>query len=291
MEEMRQAGNSPATPPKSAVATKWLVAILVLAFAFVLMPFLLWYSTTFTRPLSDAELTKYLDDTEHPRDAQHALSQIADRIESADPAVRASAKQWYPRVVTLSWQGIDQLRVTAAWVMGQDNQSQEFHAALRKQLEDPNPMVRRNAALSLVRFGDTSGHDIIAGMLGAYTMSAPRSGIVSPRVKPGEAINPGTLLGHIKVSGRETEVRSRVSGTIRQWAVPEGSEIQAGQPMLQIDPSSDMVWESLRALYLIGQKEDLPAVSQYIRGADRMPPQVQKQAELTARIIASRGGK
>ena len=33
-----------------AMAKKWLIAILVLTFAFVLMPFLLWYMTTFTRP-------------------------------------------------------------------------------------------------------------------------------------------------------------------------------------------------------------------------------------------------
>jgi biotin carboxyl carrier protein len=291
MDETRQTGNAPATPPKSAVGKKWLVAILVLAFAFVLMPFLLWYSTTFTRPLTDAEVTKYLNDAEHPRNAQHALSRIADRMGSADPAVRTSARQWYPEVVRLSEQGIDQLRVTAAWVMGQDNQSPEFHAALLKQLQDPNPMVRRNAALSLVRFDDTSGHDIITAMLGTYTMSAPYSGIVSVRIKPGEAINPGTLLGHIKVSGQETEVRSKVPGTIRQWVATGGSEIRAGEPMLLIDPSSDVVWESLRALYLIGQKQDLPAVSRYARGAAGMPPQVQKQAELTAQAIAARNGK
>ena len=291
MDETRQTGNAPATLPKSAVGKKWLVAILVLAFAFVLMPFLLWYSTTFTRPLTDAEVTKYLNDAEHPRNAQHALSRIADRIESPDPVVRISARQWYPEVVRLSEQGIDQLRVTAAWVMGQDNQSPEFHAALLKQLQDPNPMVRRNAALSLVRFDDTSGHDIITAMLDTHTMSAPYSGIVSVRIKPGEAINPGTLLGHIKVSGQQTEVRSNVPGTIRQWIATDGSEIQAGQPMLLIDPSSDVVWESLRALYLIGQKEDLPAVSRYARGSAGMPPQVQKQAELTAQAIAARNGK
>ena len=49
-----------------------------------------------------------------------------------------------------------------------------------------------------------------------------------------------------------------------------------------------MVWESLRALYLIGQKDDLPAVNPYVRGAEGMPPQIQQQAALTAREISAR---
>src|SRR6266699_5243260 len=193
--------------PKSGIAKKWLVAILVLTFAFVLMPFLLWYMTTFSRPLNDAELETYFTDAVHPRRAQHALSQVADRIMNLNPAVRESAKPWYPEVVKSARQGSDELRVTAAWVMGQDNQSPEFHAALLKQLTDANPMVRRNAALSLVRFADPAGHDVIAGMLAPYVMAAPRSGILATRLKPGDVINPGTLVAHITLSGQTIEVR------------------------------------------------------------------------------------
>src|SRR5271166_2500708 len=151
--------------PKAGMAQKWLIAILVLTFAFVLMPFLLWYMTTFTRPLSDADLASYFADTLHPRRAQHALSQIADRIMSPNASIRASAKIWYPDVIKFSEQGSDELRVTSVWVMGQDNQSPEFHAALLKRLGDANPMVQRNAALSLVRFADPTGHALIAAML------------------------------------------------------------------------------------------------------------------------------
>jgi biotin carboxyl carrier protein len=278
--------DATSVPAKSGIAKKWLVAILVLTFAFVLMPFLLWYMTTFTRPLNDAELETYFTDTAHPRRAQHALSQVADRIMSPNPAIRQSAKPWYPEVVKSARQGSEELRVTAAWVMGQDNQSPEFHAALLKQLTDANPMVRRNAALSLVRFADPSGHDVIAGMLAAYTMAAPRSGILATRLNPGEVINPGTMVAHIQISGENIEVRSDVPGTISQWIVPDGTQVQAGQPILVIDPSPEMVWESLRALYLIGKKTDAPAVDRYARGAEGMPPQIQQQATLTAKVIA-----
>jgi hypothetical protein len=282
------AGETPA-PPKSAMAKKWLVAILVLTFAFVLMPFLLWYMTTFSRPLTDADIAAYFTDTEHPRQAQHALSQIADRIMSPNAAVRASAKPWYPDVVKFSTNASDELRVTAAWVMGQDNESPEFHAALLKQLADANPMVQRNAALSLVRFADASGHDIIAGMLAPYAMVAPRTGTLSIRLKPDDVINPGTMVGHIAVGADKTEVRSEVPGTILQWSLPDNAHVESGQQMLLVDPSPEMVWESLRALYLIGNKDDLPTINRYARGVEGMPQQVQEQAGLTAKEISSRG--
>jgi hypothetical protein len=283
---------APAAPAaKPGVAKKWLVAILVLTFAFVLMPFLLWYMTTFTRPLNDADLASYFNDSTHPRRAQHALSQIADRIMSPNPGTRESAKAWYPEVIHFSEQGSDELRVTAAWVMGQDNGSPEFHAALLKQLGDANPMVQRNAALSLVRFADPAGHALIAGMLGGYMVNVPRSGTLTLRLKPGDVINPGTLLAHIKMGDDNSEVRSEVPGSIRNWIPADKSEVKAGDPLLVVDPSPEMVWESLRALYLIGQKEDLPAVNSYVRGVEGLPPQIQQQAQLTAQEISARAAK
>jgi len=291
MNSVPHAAESPAAPAKPGMAKKWLVAILVLTFAFVLMPFLLWYMTTFTRPLNDADLASYFADTLHPRREQHALSQIADRIMSPNPGIRESAKVWYPEVINFSEKGSDELRVTAAWVMGQDNQSPQFHAALLSQLADANPMVQRNAALSLVRFADPAGHALIAGMLAPYTVAAQRSGILSIRLKPGDVINPGTLLAHITVDRDRTEIRSDVPGTIRQWIPSDNMQVKSGDPLLLVDPSPEMVWESLRALYLIGQMEDLPAVSPYVRGTEGMPPQIQQQASLTAREISARGEK
>jgi biotin carboxyl carrier protein len=288
MNSIPHTADSSPLPPKPGMATKWLVGILILTFAFVLMPFLLWYMTTFTRPLNDSDLATYFSDTLHPRRAQHALSQIADRIMSPNPGIRASAKIWYPEVIRFSENGSDELRVTSAWVMGQDNQSPEFHAALLRQLSDVNPMVQRNAALSLVRFADPSGHVLIAGMLRPYTAAAQRTGILSIRLKPGDVINPGTLLAHITIENDKTEVRSDVPGTIRQWILSDNAQVTTGEPLLLVDPSPEMVWESLRALYLIGQKEDLPAVNPYVRGTEGMPPQIQQQAALTAREITAR---
>jgi hypothetical protein len=128
-------------------------------------------------------------------------------------------------------------------------------------------------------------------MLAPYTVAAQRTGVLSIRLKPGDVINPGTLLAHIAIGNDKTEVRSDVPGTIRQWIPSDNAQVNTGEPLLLVDPSPEMVWESLRALYLIGQKEDLPEVNPYIRGAEGMPPQIQRQAALTAREISARGAK
>ncbi|MBI1940861.1 MAG: HEAT repeat domain-containing protein, partial [Acidobacteria bacterium] len=141
--------------------------IAVVPVLLVLVTFLFWYQTWFGRRLSDADMGKYLADTSAPRKTQHALSQLAERVARGD----AAARRWYPRVVALSGNKEPGLRVMAAWVMGQDNRSEEFHTALKPLLDDPDPMVRRNAALALVRFGDASGRAELRAMLQAYLLT------------------------------------------------------------------------------------------------------------------------
>ncbi len=58
--------------------TPWSLA--VVAVLFVVVPFLTWYWTWFGRSLSDKEIDEYLRE-DNPRHEQHALSQIAQRIE------------------------------------------------------------------------------------------------------------------------------------------------------------------------------------------------------------------
>ena len=275
----------PETKRRTLLAARWTFAILVLAFLFVLMPFLFWNATWFGRPLTDAQIAKALEDHSHAREIQHALTQIESRIEAGDPSVG----RWYPQVVALASDRIDEIRVTDAWVMGQDNKSSEFHRALAPLLADPNPMVQRNAALSLVRFGDDSGHAEIIAMLRPYTMPAPSTGKLETRLKPGDAVNPGTMVGHINVGDRASnEMRSQVPGTLDRWLVANDSSVSVGQPIVSLAPSESMVWEALRALYVVGRPEDLPDVERYARGADSMSSQIAQQAQATAQAIRSR---
>jgi hypothetical protein len=136
-------------------------ALAITAFLFVLVPFLTWRSTWFGRRLSDREMQQYLYETEKPRRIQHALSQISDRIVKGDPRVR----EWYPRVAELARHADPKIRINAAWVMGQDGAWEAFHQALRAMLQDPDAMVRGNAALALVRFGDAGGRPVLTEML------------------------------------------------------------------------------------------------------------------------------
>jgi biotin carboxyl carrier protein len=280
--------DTPPAPPKPGMKRRWMLAILVVTFLFVLMPFLFWQATWFGKPLDSAAIRSALIDREHPREIQHALSQIADRILSPDAATRASARQFYPDIVRIAGSGTPELRLTAAWVMGQDNTVPEFHAQLRQLLHDGSPMVRRNAALGLVRFGDSSAREEILALLAPYSMPAPFAGILATRLRTGDAINPGTLLGRIEAGGAEMELRADVPGEINRWLVNDGTAVTSGQPILLIDPSPAEVFEALRALYLIGEASDLPAVDQFVRGGESVPPNVRQQAQDTAAAIRSR---
>ena len=275
--------DNAAKPPKS-FGGRWALGIVILTLSFVVMPFLFWNATWFGRPITDAQIAKALADRSHPREIQHVLSQFETRIERGDSSVR----KWYPQMVALSKDPIDEIRVTDAWVMGQDNTAPEFHRALLPMLNDPNPMVQRNAALSLVRFQDDSGHAQIVSMLQPYVMAASQSGVIATRLKPGDIVNPGTLVAHIEVGGKSSEVRANVPGTVDHWLVKDGATVSAGQPILALGPNESMAWEALRALFLTGRPEDLPYVNAFVRGADGMSPQVAVQAQATARAIHDR---
>jgi biotin carboxyl carrier protein len=279
---MNSAAQSESKRPP--LAAKWTFAILILAFLFVLMPFLFWNATWFGRPLTNEQIGKALRERSHPREIQHALTQIEARIEAGDP----TAQQWYSQIVRLAGDPIDEIRVTDAWVMGQDNKAPEFHTALLKSLADPNPMVQRNAALSLVRFGDDSGHAQIIAMLRPYAMPSRFAGKLETRLKVGDVVNPGTMIAHIESGAQPSEVRANVPGTLGRWLVANGGTVTAGQPIVAIDPSESMEWEALRALYLVGRAEDLPDIDRFARGGEGVSQQVIRQAQATEQAIRSR---
>jgi hypothetical protein len=280
---------TPAAPKKSApLAARYTWGILILAVLFVMMPFLFWQATTFSRHMTDSEIARALQPFARPRDTQHALAQIEPLMRLSDPSVR----RWYPQVLALASSPYEQIRLTVAWTMGQDNQSQEFHAALLNLLNDPQPMVQRNAALALVRFQDDSGHAAILTMLAPYLMQAPFSGVLETRLKPGDVVNPGTMVAKIQKGSQSgnmnQEVRTSIPGTIEMWTVPQGSAVTASQVILRISPSEDMVWEALRALVLVGRESDLPAIEPYASGAVGVSPRIREQAQLTVRTIYAR---
>src|SRR5260370_6142016 len=166
-------GGSPG-PSLPAVRRPGGTIVVVVPILVVLITFLFWHLTWFGRRLTDREMSQYLADTSVPHKTQHALSQLAERITRGDVA----ARRWYPLVLKLAADKESGLRLMSAWVMGQDNNCREFHEALRKLLDDPQPMVRWNAALALVRFADPAGEPQWRLMFRPYSARRPQAGLV-----------------------------------------------------------------------------------------------------------------
>jgi hypothetical protein len=262
--------------------------ILILAVLFATATFLTWYFTWFGRELSDADISTYLSDEKHPRHVQHALLQIQQRLERQDPG----ALQWYPKIVELAANPETEFRLTAAWTMGFDNRSDEFHQILLKLLHDSEPLVRRNAALALVRFNDPGGREVLLATLRPYPVEAPAAGVVTSTLAEGSLVSRATLLARISRADSDvSEVRSPLPGRINKIVTANGAPLGSGDIILTIDSDANSVWESLRGLALIGQAEDLGEVERYARGVDSLPDRIKEQAALTARAIQSRGNQ
>jgi biotin carboxyl carrier protein len=253
--------------------------IALFALALVLLPFLFWYYTWFGRKLSDADLDAYFADASKPRHGQHALVQIGERMSHGQ-----NVSRWYPQVIVKSSSPGLEIRQTAAWIMGQDRNYEPFHEALLRLLHDPEPMVRRNAALSLAAFNDPAARVELVAMLRPYTVTAPVAGVLHYRLKLGDYVNPGTMIAHIG----DTEVRSPVPGEVRSLEKKDGASVQAGDALADLSADKNHVWEALRALVLVGQKEDLEDVQRYTRPVPGMAEIVVRQAQLTAQAIESR---
>jgi hypothetical protein len=255
--------------------TAWLIC---------LMPFLFWWNTWFGRKLSDQQLNDYLHDAKKPRHIQQALVQVGERITRRD----TSAARWYPDLVQISTNPVEEVRNTDAWVMGQDPSGAGFHNALLKMLADPSPMVRGNAALSLVRFGDATGRPQIVALLQPAQITAPAAGRIGDSDRPGTFVHQRGLIAKLQYGDRATEeIRSPIPGRIRSVA-GSGANIAAGVEVAVVDPSTEQVWEALRALYLIGQLEDLPAILPYERDLPDISTDVRQQAIETENAIRSR---
>ena len=235
--------------------------IVIVPILLVLITFLFWYQTWFGRRLSDQEMAQVLADTSVPHKTQHALEQLYDRIGRGDPTV----KRWYPQLLALAQNKESQLRLEAAWAMGQDNHSEEFHQALRKLIDDPVPMVRWNAALALVRFGDETAEPQLRSMLQPFTLSAPEPGTIRFRMKEQDDVRNGSIIARIRPaeSGQQAGCPISVGGTIARLLTRDGATVAAGDAVAIIDPDEGQVVESLRALYLVGKPQDLDDVERF----------------------------
>jgi biotin carboxyl carrier protein len=279
--------SEPGPKPRRRMSTGNRILFFVTAWLIVLMPFLFWWNTWFGRQLSGKQLNEYLHDEKHPRHIQHALVQIGERMARNDSQV----KQSYPELLRLADYPVEEVRNTDAWVMGQDTSAPGFHEALLKMLNDQSPMVRGNAALSLVRFGDATGRSQIVSLLQPATITAPLTGTVVDADKVGTPVHQGGIVAKLKQGDQSTEVRSPITGRLRSVSIEPGKTVAQGTEIAQVDPGTEQVWEALRALYLIGKPEDLPTVTPYERELPEVPDRIRQQAVLTEKAIRDRSAR
>jgi len=292
-------GTEQTPRPARRPSNWWLIVVAAL---FIIVPFLTWYGTWFGRALSDEKIAEYLADESKPRHIQHALTQVEQRIEKRDPNV----KKFYPRVLELAKSQTAEVRKTVAWVMGQDNTSADFHRALLELVKDSEPLVRRNAALQLVRFGDASGRPELRAMLQPFEAKSTIAGTIVSLLPQGSKLQAGSLLARIRdASGTVQEFRAPVDGTIAApgakelltsnqtpaastpSVVPkEGDQVVVNQTIAWLNPERTTVLDALRALAYVGTKDDLPLV-QSVAQLDANN-ETKQQATLTAKALETR---
>ncbi len=86
------------------------------------------------------------------------------------------------------------------------------------------------------------------------------------------------------------ELRSPITGRLHSLSAQRGKTVRPGELIAVIDPGTEQVWEGLRALYLIGQLDDLPAIRPYERDLPDISNDVRRQAIETEQAIRKRSG-
>ncbi|MEK6335759.1 MAG: hypothetical protein AABM67_12585 [Acidobacteriota bacterium] len=280
--------DAPAGPPRTPLRRPSNFWLIIVAALFIIVPFLTWYGTWFGRELSDEDIAKYLAEQDKPRHIQHALLQIEARIEKRDPTV----KKFYPQIIALAKNPVAEIRKTAAWVMGQDPTAEEFHQALLFLLSDSEPLVRRNAALQLVRFRDGSGRAELQAMLQPFELKSPLAGTIVSFLPPGTKIKAGGLVARIRdASNTVQEFRSPLDGALASVATKEGETVTTAQTVGMLSPDRQTVVDALAALAYVGTKEDLPVIQPLTEGKTTNDAEIKQQAALAVKAIQNRNSQ
>ncbi len=125
-----------------------------------------------------------------------------------------------------------------------------------------------------------------------YAVAAPAAGVMESTLKEQSPVARGSLLVRLRQANNVlAEVRSPLPGRVERIALPQGSTVTAGETLLTLSSDEESIWEALRGLALVGDKDDLPVLEQYERGQAPGPirsDRIKDQAALTARTIRSR---
>ena len=109
-----------------------------------------------------------------------------------------------------------------------------------RPLRDSEPQARQEAVppppapTAVVQSGGPAAGeaDVKAPLLGNF-YQAPRPGD-PPFVKPGDRIEPDTVIGIIEVMKLMNSVRAGIAGTVVALLAKDGSAVEEGQPLIRV---------------------------------------------------------
>jgi hypothetical protein len=273
----------PAVPQRSRLSKSY-IAIMLLAAASIALPYYFWRGTWFGSRLSDAQMRAYLTDATQPRHTQHALAQLTARLDAGDPR----ARELFPLVVDLAKHERSEIRGTAAWVMGWDNQHEPFRQALRGLVVDSAPFVQRNAALALSKFGDPAARPVLRSMLAPFTLKSPAAGKITKLIARGAPVHPNLSIGDLAGTNQAPRhVPAPVSGRVAQVLVADGATVAEGDALYELAPAEEDMWEALRALVLVGETDDIALIRTALNSSEATQ-RIGEQAQKTIASIESR---
>jgi pyruvate/2-oxoglutarate dehydrogenase complex dihydrolipoamide acyltransferase (E2) component len=124
-------------------------------------------------------------------------------------------------------------------------------------------------------------------MLIPYPIRSPNSGSVFYLVSEGDWVNKGGIIANLNLNNIKTPIQSDASGWLQTKLLPEGSLTTAGETLILLKPNPKHVWESLRALYLLGGPEELEIVRSVLSESS-FDQKIHQQAASTAKAIQKR---
>jgi len=297
-------GQDALSPSRRRRGPRVIVLVPVLA-ACVIVPYLFWQGTWFGRGLSDEEITSRLEAVRSPdlpgartpdvsklRGAQHALEQISHRIRARDASSKrepGDPEAFYPHVLALVDHPETVIRQSVAWLMGEDRTEKRFQAPLVAFLEDPDPNVRRNAALGLWRRNDRAALPVLRAMLRPYEVKSDKAGKLLAILRSDAPIRDANEIARIELEGGAVHfVRAPLSGRVVEVRLRRGSWVREGQTLCSIRPSKQTVRYALVALATMGEPADLPLVEPYVEPREDYDRMVREQATRTRAAILAR---
>jgi len=260
----------------------------------VLVPFLFWYQTWFGRPLTAAQIKDRLvaardaatgkDGPHNLREAQHALVQLSQRIQSGE-----DLSALYPLVIALAKHEDPGLRRAVIWMMGYARDNGDVRKALVEALDDSDRLVRFSAALQVAMFDMDKARPILHSALEPAKVESTVAGKLLATTAIDTRLREGMELARVeKDDGAVTPVHVPFDGTVTSFAVKPGQPIKVGTVLCTMKPSAALVIPVLKALAWAGDARDLEVIEPYSKLGNGYDRRVMEHARRAIALIRQR---